>query len=98
MERVIFILCIPCIVWKSGYKTNLKCTGICTQHMYKISSNIGPFLKHCCCEDSLMIALKECQNMQEESICICYICIYIYIYISVHVRAVLYIDGKSELT
>jgi len=90
MERVFFILCILCIVWKSGYKTNLKCTGICTQHIRKISSYIGPFLKHYCCEDSLMRALKECLNMQEESMCVC--CIYI----PVHIRAVLYDDVKSD--
>ena len=64
MERVILILCILCILWKSGYKTNLKCTEISTQHMHKISSYIRLFLKHYCCEDSLT-ALKECQNMQK---------------------------------
>jgi hypothetical protein len=58
MERVILMLCVLCIVWKSGYKTNIKCTGIYTQQMHKISY-IRPFLKHYCCGDCLMMALKK---------------------------------------
>jgi len=48
----------------------------------------GPFRKHCFnhCEDSPMMAPKECQNMQEEILCIwC-------VYVSVHVRFVLCTD------
>jgi len=32
------IMCIVCIVYKSTYKTNPKCTGIYTQQIHKISS------------------------------------------------------------
>ena len=78
--RFILIFHIPCLVWKSAYKTNLTCTGIYTQKIRRISS----------------FSPKESWNMYEEILCICCLCvcvcvcvciyIYIYIYISMLVR------------
>ena len=70
------ILRVPCVVWKSTYKTNFTCTGIYTQQMHKSPS--------CMFRHSLMMASKECRNVQEE---ILYICC---VYIPVHVKLVLY--------